>query len=436
MKLRKSRLCSTITLLASSMLMATSAAAGGLYITEFGTPSQGASGAGAGVLAEDASTTMHNPAGIMELEPGKNHWMVSALYVDPSAKFSNDASSTVVTGVAGEPGNGGDAGVSAVGGGFFWARPMNEKVGAGFAFNSIAAAGLEYGNDSLNPLVTNNFAGRYWATKVDLVTLNLTPSIAWRINDQWTLGFSVPVMVGQLDLDVSVPDPVTGGTPVTDANASISNGDDVSATIGVSVLWDVTERVRLGAAYLGENELNFNSDLSVTGPTGNPITLPVSAVDVTIPFVQTVRLWGSTDIGEHITLLATLAWEDWSSFKNLLISTDGGAGGALPRDWDDTWKVALGMRWRTGGAWSHYAGVAYDSSPTSADKRTADMPIAEQIRLSAGTNFAFQNGVKLGGVLTYADYGKARINNGGTWGNVVGEYTTNRIIFLGANVGF
>jgi len=56
--------------------------------------------------------------------------------------------------------------------------------------------------------------------------------------------------------------------------------------------------------------------------------------------------------------------------------------------------------------------------------------------LSLGTNFAFQNGVKLGGVLTYADYGKAKINNGGPWGNVVGEYSTNRIIFLGANVGF
>jgi long-chain fatty acid transport protein len=437
MKLWISRLLLTITSLAVSMLLATSAAAGGLYITEFGTPSQGTSGAGAGVLAEDASTAMHNPAGIMSLEPGKSHWMVTAMYVDPSMKFSNDtANSTVPTGAG--SGNGGDAGVSALGGGLFWARPMNERVGLGFAFNSVSAAAMEYGNDSASGIPNvNNFAGRYWATEVDLLTANLTPSVSWRINEQWSLGFSVPVQVGQLDLDVAVPLlPNPANLPATDATASISDGSDVSATIGVSVLWEVTDRVRLGAAYLGENELNFNGDLKVTDPLGNPVTLPVNSADVTIPFVQTVRLWGSTDIGEHVTLLATLAWEDWSSFKNLLIATDAGTG-AVERDWKDTWKVGLGMRWRTGGAWSHYTGIAYDSSPTSASKRTTDMPMDEQWRLSAGTKFAFQNGMTLGGVLTYADYGKAKINNGSElWGNVVGEYSTNRIIFLGANFGF
>ena len=55
---------------------------------------------------------------------------------------------------------------------------------------------------------------------------------------------------------------------------------------------------------------------------------------------------------------------------------------------------------------------------------------------SLGTTYEFQNGMSLGGVLTYADYGDAEIDNGGEWGNVVGEYSTNRIIFLGANFGF
>lgn len=69
-------------------LVAAPALAGGLYVTEFGDPSMGA-------LAQDASTAFHNPAGIMSLEPGKNHWMVSALYVDPFMKFSKEPGSTV-----------------------------------------------------------------------------------------------------------------------------------------------------------------------------------------------------------------------------------------------------------------------------------------------------------------------------------------------------
>jgi len=117
-------------------------------------------------------------------------------------------------------------------------------------------------------------------------------------------------------------------------------------------------------------------------------------------------------------------------------------GGALPRNWDDTWNVALGLRWRTGGAWTFYTGVGYDTDPTRAGDRTADMPIDEQWRFSGGTTYEFTGGSKLGVSLTYADYGDAKINNGGTrpvsnlpW-TVKGEYTTNRILFVGLNYGW
>jgi hypothetical protein len=40
------------------------------------------------------------------------------------------------------------------------------------------------------------------------------------------------------------------------------------------------------------------------------------------------------------------------------------------------------------------------------------------------------NDVKLGDVITYANYGDARINNGDDSGTVVGKYSTNRILFL------
>jgi long-chain fatty acid transport protein len=405
--------------------------AGGLYITEFGDPVQGASGAGAGALAQDASTAFHNPAGIMMLEANENHWMVSAMYVDPSMKFSKESGTTVPPLASGQ-GNGGDAGVSAVGGGFWWARPISDKLGFGFALNSLSAAAMEYqsGNSS-----ANDFVGRYWASEVDLLTVDLSPSIAWRINEQWSLGFGIPVRFGQLNMTVSAPTVGPPHFPATDAVAQISDGEDISATVALSVLWEATDRLRFALAYLGENELDFSSDLTANGPMGSPLPLPGNAIDVALPFVQTLRLSGSSDLGDRLTLLATVAWEDWSAFDNLLISTDAGTG-ALSRDWKDTWKFALGLRWRTAGSWTHYTGIAYDSSPTSAGKRTADMPMDEQWRLSVGTNYALNNGVKLGGVFTYADYGDARINNGGDWGTVVGKYSTNRILFIGANIGW
>ena len=43
------------------------ARAGGLYLTEFGTPSLGTAGAGAPAGTDDASTATHNPAAMTRL---------------------------------------------------------------------------------------------------------------------------------------------------------------------------------------------------------------------------------------------------------------------------------------------------------------------------------------------------------------------------------
>jgi long-chain fatty acid transport protein len=143
-----------------------------------------------------------------------------------------------------------------------------------------------------------------------------------------------------------------------------------------------------------------------------------------------------------LTLLASLAWEQWSDFEDLAVSTPAG-GGAIPRNWDDTWHYSLGLRWQQGPRWTYYTGVAYDTDPTKASDRTTDMPIDEQWRFSGGVNYERDNGHKVGVVLTYADYGDAAIANGGNrpgpeaspW-TVNGDYSSNRLIFLGFNYGW
>jgi long-chain fatty acid transport protein len=100
---------------------------------------------------------------------------------------------------------------------------------------------------------------------------------------------------------------------------------------------------------------------------------------------------------------------------------DAGSG-QFSYDWEDTWK--------------YYTGIAYDTSPTSAYKRTADMPIDRQLRLSFGASYTMDSGKVLNGSFTYADYGDARIDNSNGGGHVVGEYRTNRILFFGFSVNW
>jgi long-chain fatty acid transport protein len=396
------------------------AVAGGLYITEFGQPSMGTSGAGATILAEDASTGIANPAGIFLLD-SDSEWMVNAMVVAPSAKFRSEADTTI-------PGNdGGDAGQTALGGSVFHARKLSDKWGLGAGINSISAAALDY---------DDGFVGRHWVEEIELLTITATVNLAYQINEAFSVAVGVPMMFGRLDMDVAIPPLVGPVTPDRDGLARISDGNDFSVTIALAAMWQANERLRMGLTYLGENELTFDGDLEITLPgLGGGTTIGDIGVDVEIPFAQTLILSAAQDLGDRLTMLASVHWEDWSTIDNLPISTNAG-GAALPRDWDDTWKFALGLRWRTGGAWTYYTGVAYDTDPTSADKRTADMPIDRQIRLSAGATYKFSERTTIGGALTYADYGDARIDNSNGGGTVVGEYSTNSIIFLGFNVNW
>jgi len=212
--------------------------------------------------------------------------------------------------------------------------------------------------------------------------------------------------------------------PIAEGSVNI-DGNDIGATWSLSTFIDVSPRTNLGITYVAENEVSLDSDITV-----DPVGLLLDA-DVEFPFVQTARLSIAHDINDNVTLLGTFAWDDWSSFENLLVSTTMGDQ-SIARNWEDTYKYALGVRWHSGDSWTWHAGAAYDTSPTNASDRTPDMPIDRQIRLGFGGQYERPSGRKIGAVFEYVDLGDARIEND----LLVGEYETNRFVTLSINVAW
>jgi long-chain fatty acid transport protein len=416
----KHTICFLILLFVLTPGVNTTVFAGGIYITEFGQPSMGTSGAGWSILAEDASTGVGNPAGIFQLE-NDSEWMVSGLYVSPSTKFRAEPGTTI-------PGNdGGDAGVSAVGGSVFHARKLSDKWALGLGINSISAAAMDY---------EAGFVGRHWLDEIELLTVTASANVAYKVNDNFAVAVGLPMMFGSLDMDVAIPPLMGPVTPERDGLAQVSDGSDFSATLALGIYWELDSKTELSLTYLGENELKFGSDVAITLPgMGSGVMMDDISADVEIPFARALILSAAHDISDRTTLLATWHWEDWSTLDEVLISTSMG-GVPLTYDWDDTYKLALGMRHRGSGPWTYYTGVAYDTDPTSADNRSADLPIDRQWRLSFGASYKLPSGKTVNGSLTYADYGDARIENMNGGGTVIGEYSTNRILFAGFSVNW
>lgn len=388
----------TITCMA---LGAGAAQAGGLYLNEFATPSMGTAGAGAQAWANDAATAWHNAAGMTRIEGNEVTFGAGIGSVD--VEFEADPTTPF------GGGNGGDAGDLVPLLGTYGVYSASDDLKFGVGIFSVSGAALEY---------DFSWTGRFQAQEVEILTVSVNPTVAYRVTDWLSVSAGPMVTYGKLDFTLAVP---PGG-----AGQAILDGDDVAYGFTLGTLFEISPRTRVGIGYLSEQTLEFDGDLRI-----NPIGLNIGS-DTELTLAQMVRAGVYHEIDDQWAVLGTVGWEDWSELDNLLVTTDGGTG-AIPRNWEDTYHVGIGVHYRPEEDWLLQAGFAYDSSPVDSVDRTADMAVDKQLRFAVGAQYQLSETLTFGGALEYVDFGDSRIDNSTT---LVGEYDTNRAVFLAANLNW
>jgi long-chain fatty acid transport protein len=381
--------------------LAGTAGAGGLYVSEFGSPSMGTAGAGAQALADNASTAFHNPAGMTRLS-GKQ-LMVTGGLLYSTVKFDPDADTRI-------PGNdGGDAGGPAPILGGFYAHSLSEDWKLGISVISISGAVLDY---------SKNWSGRYLIQDVTLLTVTVNPTAAYRVNDWLSFGGGPTIMYASLDEQLAAPPPNGKGKVEID-------GDDFAFGFTLGSLIEFNPHTRFGIGYQSKVEPEFSGDIKISPPGIQ------AGVDTDLTFPQAIRTSIYHELNQQWALLGSVAWEDWSDLENINISGRRGSV-VIPRNWKDTYKFAAGVHYRPSETWLLQAGIAYDTSPVDSDDRTPDMPIDRQIRYATGAQYKWKQDVSLGGQFVYADYGKAKIRNA----LLKGDYERNDIFFFSMNLNW
>ena len=379
--------------------------AGGLYLTEFGTPSMGVANAGAGALANDSSIAWHNPAGMTRLSG--THSQATAGYIIGNTKFDAD-SDTPVPG-----GDGGNAADNAPVLNTSFVHSLTDKLKFGFAVGTVAGAGLDYGS---------NWAGRQQVTEVELITLTGIPSVAYK--QHWlSVGVGLTINYGSLNtFQLKAPNP---------AETKIKlDGDDWAFGFLGGVLVEFSDQSRLGVTYRSKTKYEFDGDIKTSGGALGGVNVNSTA---TIEFPQMVAAHFYHELNDQFAILAQADWEDWSSFEDVPLSTSTGGGGAIPRNWKDTYKLGAGIHYRPTSPWLLMTGFAWDSNPVDSKDRAADMPMDRQLRYAVGTQYQWNERLNLGANFVYADYGKAKINNDQT---LKGDYKRNDLFFIALNASY
>ena len=183
--LRRNRIAAAGVLAAA--VATSSAHAGGLFLYEMATPDLGTASAGRAAAADNAATAFGNPAGMTRLDRSQMLAGIQPAYGVSRFDKGND---TTVSG-----GNGGNAlgFIPGLGGYYVYSATPDLKFGISLGSNFGLSAQYQ-----------NNWSGRYYGTKSELITLGAFPVAAYRVNEWLSIGGGAQILYGRLNSKTAV----------------------------------------------------------------------------------------------------------------------------------------------------------------------------------------------------------------------------------------
>jgi long-chain fatty acid transport protein len=341
---------------------------------EIGTDNVGLANAGAAARAQGPSTIASNPAGMSYLPGTQITGGLQALYGDLNFDRDDD------TNVSGS--GSGNAFDPIPGGAFFISHELDDHWSVGFG---------QYADFGLAVNYDNEWSGRYFTQDASIGGLSLVPSVAYRFNEQWSVGVGVKAMYGMLQDQTAIDRSPFGFTERGDGQFKYKDNDwGFGANVGL--IYAPQPGTRLGLTYTSKVDLEFEDGLDVkgNGPALDRLDGLNTQLDMTVPQTVTLSLFQQLD--PQWALLASANWQDWSEFGEIAVQVDTSALGAqsttVDANFKDTWHLSLGAQYQATPQWLWNVGVAYDSSAVSDGNRTVTVPMAETWRLATGATYA------------------------------------------------
>jgi len=387
------RLAGLVSVGAVSVALFCGAAHGAAFgLKEHSADAMSAAYAGAAATESDASYLVYNPATLA----GVNDYDVSASVVEalPGTKASYTVTTTTLgTPTGGSPRASGyisDATVPAFG----LRQRLSDRWAVGVSLSIPWAVRTDYPHD---------WAGRYYAQKSALFTINATPIVSYQVTPDLSLGAGLQIEYAQGAL-TSVIDTGTlgalnsipGSVPGTqDSFARLSgSGWAIGYTFGVvDRIGDVT----FGVAYRSSLQhhlagpLKFTLDSAGIGATIRSLTglfadarqsTPVTTPDM-------ITSGARVEIADNWTALAELDWTDWSRVREIRVQAikSPQPDEVTTLNWKNTFFASLGAEYRASPSWTFRAGVGFDQTPVTDSNREPRFPDGDRTWISAGMRY-------------------------------------------------
>lgn len=329
--------------------------------------------AGAAASAEDASTVFFNPAGMTRLADG-HHTALALSGVSIDSKYKDRGTTPLAPGVP--------VGAST-------SEIHRAAVVPAAYYVGTLMQDLQWGL-GISPLYANEgswpglFAGRYQGSDSEIHAINYNPSLAYRINDEFSVGFGLNYL--DIDAELSRAIPVTvNGEYVGDGELTVK-GKDSGWGYNLGALWQISPAARLGLSYRATTPLEIEGETIRSTSASQNIVIP-GETKLDVPEMISLALafqWGQWEFLEDIS------WSNWSVVPGLYVESRDSNFELFSEELDfrDAWRLGTGANYRYSEQIKLRVGLAYDQSVVrNPQTRTVRFPDNNRKWLAFGANF-------------------------------------------------
>lgn len=337
--------------------------AGGFQLWEQDASGIGDYHAGAAAEAMSAGTQFFNPAGMVNLKQPEVSGGIAYIPLDinysgtvgtlsPASTTANSHTDNFVPN-------------------FYAVYPFGQRYAFGFGVTVPFGSSTEYPIN--NPIADA-------ATKTNLQTVNLNPSLAVSVSRYFSIAAGFDALYGKADYNSAFYYFFTPPIPLENELTGWAYGWNGG------LLFYPTDYMRLGISYRSKMQLDGRGESQYVDPL-DPIQ--TNALSGIIQLPATTILSFYSDINKRWAILFSAFYTQWSALQELELKNVLVFGSpttiSVFEDYQNSWNFALGVHyWLMENFLMLKVGAGYDETPTQTGNRDVRLPDAPKYALAIG----------------------------------------------------
>lgn len=381
--------------------------AGGFQLNEHGARAMAQGGAWA-ARAYDGSAIFFNPAGLGFQKQGSVY--LGTTIIMPASTFygptnlgqstKNEMVSQVFTPIN-----------------IYATYPLMEGLVVGIGINNPYGLGTEW---------PETWSGRYITQKVDLMSFYFSPTLAYKVSDQLSIGIGMNYVTGDVTLS-RIANAANFGGSEPQVKLDLS-GTGIGFNAGA--IFKATEQLSVGVSYRSSVKIDAEGTAKFK-PTS--ALFPEGDASAALELPATAFIGVAYKLMDNFEMEADYQYVGWSSYKELKIEfKKNNTSSTSPKNYEDTYILRVGGEY-TMDALQIRFGYLFDANPVTDHYTEPLLPDADRNGFNIGAGYKINDNMSVDLSYLFLKFAERSVTN--TEVQFDGVYQANANLF-GVNFGY